>query len=168
MMIKLNKTFILLLLTLSTIIILLSNLELWISKRNCTIVIPSGEDKYVLMPDETGFIDPIYIYNSKNIKKKDLRFEIGYNEKWYIEKNIDEHIASKISSPLEDLYYIMKNSTNYGMPINNIYRALGKGGEFINKVDPLSYEEDDDYKLITSKKDNAFAFIAKGLIYVKK
>lgn len=163
-----NIKFIFILVIIVIIIILLANLELYINKRSCVVSVSLSKDSSVLLPEYTGFMDPVYIYNSKKVKKRDLNYQLGYNERKYITKKIQEHVASKISNPLKELGTLLKKIPKSKTPINTIYSTFGKSGEIISKADPLSYNPFSEYKMLTSVRDGADAFIADNKLYIVK
>ena len=165
---SINTKFILILIIVVVVIALLGNLELFINKRNCVVSVPISKDSNTLLPEYTGFKDPIYVYNSKKVKRKDLDYKLGYTEDKYIKKPIQEHIASKITHPLKELGAILKKVPKSKMPLNTLYSSFGKGGELINTADPLSYNSLSGYKMLTSTRDNAEAFIAGNKLYITR
>lgn len=150
------------------IIMLLANLELYFNKRNCALSVSLSKDSSVLLPEHTGFMDPIYIYNSKKIKRRDLDYQLGYNERQYVKKRVQEHVASKISNPLNELGILLKKIYKTKTPINTLYSTLGKSGEILNTVDPLSYNPLSEYRMLTSVRDNVDAFMADNKLFIVK
>lgn len=167
-MATINIKFIFLLVVIVIIIIGLANLELYVNKYNCMASVSLSKDSSVLLPEYTGFMDPIYVYNSKKVKRRDLDYQLGYNEKNYIKKQIQEHVASKISSPLKELGALLKKIPKSKTPINTLYSTFGKSGEIISSADPLSYNPLSGYKMLTSIRDGADAFIANDKLYIFK
>ena len=165
---SINVKFIFILIIIVLIVILLANLELYINKRNCAVSVSLSKDTNVLLPEYTGFMDPIYIYNSKKIKRRDLNYQLGYNEGKYIKKHVQEHVASKISNPLKELGLLLKKIPKSKTPINTLYSTIGKSSEIINTADPLSYNPLSEYKMLTSIRDNAEVFIADNKLYIIK
>ena len=163
-----NIKFIFILVIIVLIIIALSNLELYINKRNCVVSVSLSKDSSVLLPEYTGFMDPVYIYNSKKVKRRDLDYQLGYNEGKYTKKHIQEHVASKISNPLKELGTLLKKIPKSKTPINTIYSTFGKSGEIISTADPLSYNPLSEYNMLTSLRDDADAFIADNKLYIVK
>ena len=163
-----NVKFVFIVITIVITIIILANLELYMNKRNCIFSVSLSKDSSVFLPEYTGFMDPVYVYNSKKIKKRDLNYQVGYNEGKYIKKNIQEHVASKISNPLKELGSLLKKIPKSKTPINTLYSTFGKSGEIINTADPLSYNPLSGYKMLTSIRDGADAFIANDKLYVIK
>ena len=167
-MVSINVKFIIILITIVLMVILLSRIELYINERKSMISVSVLKNSCVLLPSYTGLKDPVYIYNSNKVKKKDLRYEGGYVKSEYVKKDIHEHVASKIFTPLNDLGKLLKSIPKSKMPLNSIYLTLSKSGEIINTADPLSYNSLSGYRLLTSKRDNVEAFIAHNKIYINK
>ena len=167
-MASINIKFIFVLVIIVIVIIALANLELYINKHNCMASVSLSKDSSVLLPEYTGFMDPVYVYNSKKVKRRDLDYQLGYNEGKYIKKHIQEHVASKISNPLKELGILLKKIPKSKTPINTLYSTFGKGGEIISTADPLSYNPLSGYKMLTSIRDGADAFIAYDKLYIFK
>lgn len=165
-MVYLSVKFLLIAATVIILVILLANVELYFNKRNSIYVVELSKDCVVLLPKNTGFMDPVYIYNPKKIKKRDLSFEIGYNERNYIKKSIYEHIASKISKPLKELGNVLMSIPKSKTPLNTLYSTIGKSGEIMSTMTPTSYDPSSGYKMLTSIRDSAEAFVAGNKLYV--
>lgn len=165
---KLNIKFISILLVIAVVVIILANIELYVNKKHCALSLTLSKNSNTLLPENTGFEDPIYIYNSKHVKRKDLIYQPGYVEEEYVKKVLNEHVASKISHPFKDLTKMVSSMPKSRTPINDLYTTLSKGGEIINTVDPLSFDPASNYKMLTSKRDNAEAFISGDKLYIVK
>ena len=164
----LNIKFIVILTTIALVVILLANIELYFNKKHCVLSLTLSKNTNTLMPENTGFMDPIYIYNSKHIKRRDINYQPGYNERQYVKKTLDEHVASKISHPFKDLTKLLASIPKSKTPINDLYSTVGKSGEIINTIDPLSYNPVSNYKMLTSTRDNAEAFVSDNKVYIIK
>lgn len=162
----LNTKFVSILIVMTLIVVILANIELYINKKRCAISLTLSKNSDILMPEKTGFADPIYIYNSKKMKRKELNYLPGYDENKYVKKKLDEHVASKISRPFKELTKTLASIPKSKTPINAIYSSMGKSGEIINTIDPLSYNSFSNYKMLTSIRDNAEAFVSENKVYI--
>ena len=153
----------------SVLVLIVANIELFINKY---IAVHEGElvkGVKMISTEKTGLNDPIWIYNSKNVHMKDIRFPFKYHKSDFVKESIDEHLGSKINRPFFEVIGHMKNIFKSSMPINNLYKILSKGEEAIYIIDPGTGIEMTGYKLIHSKRDNNIeAFISGDKFYILK
>lgn len=159
--------FILILLIILIIVFILAHIELSVNKYFSYCAIPL-DNSMVLLPEDTGLHDPLYIYNCKKVKRNDLDYQLGYNQNVYTKKKIHEHLASKMSKPLLDALKTFRTIPKSKLPLHSFYSSLNKSSELINAVDPTSYNTSSNYNMLTSKRDNAEAFIANDVVYIIK
>jgi len=149
------------------IVLLVANIEMYINKNNS---IYSGQlmKRYVYIPPETsGLQDPIWIFNSKNIKAKDIQYPNGYNKRKYTKSVIDEHLASKLNKPLKELLQSLRHLPKSSMPLNTLYTTISKGEEAVYSVDPGTIAPiKSKYKIIHSIRDNIETFINNDRYYI--
>lgn len=169
-MIPFNLKFIFVMLMIMIILLVISSIELYINKRKAIWCASPSQGGIVIMPDSSKkakTTDPIYIYNSKKIKREDLDYQIGYDENLYTKKRINEHIASKINTPIKSIISSVMLLPSSSTPINDIFEAIGKSSDVVTSVDPSSTKET-KYKMLTSIRDDVEAFMAGGKIYIVK
>lgn len=165
-----NLNFLFVVLLLLILILTISSIELFINKRKsiwCSAVPQGG---IVILPKSINrkeIIDPIYIYNSKKINKNDIDYQIGYDENLYTKKKITEHIASKMHSPIKSIVEGLMILPTSSTPVNDLFATIGKGGDIMTSVDPMTTKTT-KYKMLTSLRDDVEAFIANGKIYLIK
>lgn len=163
---NLHTLFILIILVLMVIVVLLANIELWYNKRKCKCKTNMPKISTVIMPNTSGMSKPIYVYNKDKIKKRDLDFQLGFNDNDYIKKKIGEHVASKIAVPLRDIFGGILNVPKSKTPINTLYNSLGKSDEALLTANPLTFTDANKYRMLISKADAMNeAFIAGGVLY---
>ena len=120
-----------------------------------------------LSPSKTGLKDPIWIFNSKNIKAKDIKYPRGYNKNNYVKHHIDEHLASKLNRPVKELLHSISQIPKSTMPLNALYTTISKGEEAVSNVDPSAVAPiKSNYKVIHSTRDNIETFINNDHFYI--
>lgn len=149
-----------------TIVIILAIIELEINKRRAIISFALLKDYDVIMPDISGCYDPIYIYNAKRMKRREVKLMSMYSQNDYEKKKIETHVASRITNELRKWWRIIKGIPSSNMPINTIYSAIGKSGNFISSMDPLYYNPYSNFRILTSKRDDVEAFVSGGKIHI--
>ena len=147
------------------ILLIVANIELKIVEQKAIYTIPLNKTYLVLSPDKTGLNDPIYIYNSKYIKSKDVPKLNGFNNNNYIKSQIDAHLASKLNSKVSDLFNTVGRIPKSSMPINTLYSVVSKGEEIASTIDPASADRM-SYKALQSTRDNIEFFINNDQLYI--
>ena len=160
--------FIAILVVVALVVLVMANLELYLNKRRSFATIAANKYSNILLPKDTGLMDPVYVYNSKKIKRRDLNYQVGYSTRMYSKRTIHEHIASRVMRPIKEFFYILKSIPKSYSPINTLYTSFGKSGEVLNNADPLTFNPLSDYKILSSKRDNVEAFFSDGKIYLVK
>ena len=148
------------------IVIILAIIELEINKSHSRLSFALLKDYDVIMPDISGCYDPIYIYNAKRMKRREIKLMPMYSPNDYEKKKIETHVASRITNELRKWWRIIKGIPSSNMPINMIYSAIGKSGNFISSMDPLYYNPYSNFRILTSKRDNVEAFVSGGKIHI--
>ena len=153
--------------TISVIVLIIANLEMYINKNKS---IYSGQlmKRYeYITPAKSGLHDPVWIFNSKNIKAKDIEYPRGHNKSKYVKSHIDEHLASKLNRPLKELLQSLVKLPRSSMPLNTLYTTISKGEEAVFSVDPGSIVPiKSNYKILHSTRDNIEAFISNDQFYI--
>lgn len=149
------------------LVFVLANIELYINKKSCILSIDLSKRYNIILPEYTGFSDPIYIYNTKNVKRNEIMYRPGYNEKNYVKKKLSEHVASKISRPFRDIVKTVLLLPKSKTPINDLYEAVSRSSDMKNIIHPLC-SSFGDYRMITSKRDDADGFVSDKKIYIIK
>ena len=153
----------------SVLVLIVANVELFINKYISVYEGNLVKDVKMISAEKTGLNDPIWIYNSKRVHLKDIRFPFKYHKSDFVKEHIEEHLGSKINRPFLEVIENTKNIFKSSMPVNNLYKILSKGEEAIYTVDPGMGIETTNYKLIHSKRDNNIeAFISGNSFYILK
>lgn len=164
-----NETIkLILILALITVIVsIFANIELFITKRRAFYDVPITKNFVMLKPEYTGLSKPVWIFNSKNIKSRNIPHSNGFNKNEYTKYRIEEHLASKLNRPLKEFFTTIKQIPKSKMPLNALFNTISKGEVFATSVDPGTINNRaSDYKIIHSKNDNIETFIADDRIYL--
>lgn len=148
----------------------LANLELFINKIKAVVYvrIPTNSDIITLTPNDTGEDKNIYVFNSKQVNSRTQNVLRGVSIDEYETLIIREHIASKIYKALRNIGSTIVHIPASYMPMNDIFRTLCYGSDLINTVDPLSADNETDYRIMLPKGSNVMAFIDDEHVYVRR
>lgn len=150
----------------SIIVIIVANIELFITKRKTIFSGPLTKNFVVIKPKYTGFSEPVWIFNSKNMKAKQIPHSNGFNKNEYDKYVIEEHFASRLNRPLREFFDSLKSIPKSKMPMNTLFNAIYKGEVLASSADPAAVIKPSSYKIIHSKQDNVEAFIAGDNFYL--
>ena len=148
------------------VVVIIANIEMYINKKKAIYTTPLVKRYAVLTPNQTGLQDPIWIFNTKNIHAKDIRFPNGFNKNKFTKERVQEHLASKLNRPIGDLINYVRRLPKSSMPINTLYNTISKGEEAVFGVDPSSGTAESNYKIIHSKRDNIETFISGEELFI--
>lgn len=164
-MLIVNKTFLLLTLTVLIVVIVLANIELLYNSRKCNIKLPLNKDFHILEPSQTGLKHNIVIYKNNCKEKEELKQT--YGGELSIKKSVDEHVGSKLVTPIMDLTGKLKNIPHSSTPINDVIGCIGKSSTILNDSDPRNFDGSTSYRMLNHPEDNTVkAFIAYRMLYV--
>ena len=151
------------------IVLVVSNIELFINKNKSVYSEKLCKTYITISPNKTGLRDPIVIFNTKRIHGRDLDLTSIYGTNNYIKRPMNEHIASKLNRPLVELIDILKHFKHTSMPINTLYQTISKGEETVMNADPsVSGSVEPTYKIVHSIRDNIEPFVSGERFYVVK
>lgn len=148
------------------IVAMISNIELFVSKRKAIYSSPLTKNFVYLKPSETGLKYSCWIYNSKNIKARNIPYPQGFNKNNYSKDLIEEHLASRLNRPIIDFFQTLANITKTKMPMNMLYNAIMKGEIIASNADPIANQSLSTYKIIHSKQDHIETFISGDRFYI--
>ena len=149
------------------LVVILANVELYYNKSHCKYKVEMPKVSLVIMPQMSGLKHPLYIYDKSKIKKRDIDYQLGYNSNEYVKKRIPEHVASKIASPIMEITSNIKSIPNSKMPINTLYSSLGMSDTVIGNVNPLTYTDTSNYRMLIHNEDlRTEAFVAGRNLYI--
>ena len=77
----------------SVLVLIVANIELFVNKNIATYEGELMKDVKMISANRTGLNDPIWIYNSKNIHMKDIRFPFKYHKSDFVKEPIEEHLG---------------------------------------------------------------------------
>lgn len=162
----LSRSFLFISFTVVLIVIILANIELYYNESHCRYKTIIPKKLVIISSKELGITHPVYVYNKTKIKRTDITYQLGFDESKYVKKKIPEHVASKIFSPIRDIGVGIKTIPKTRMPINTLYSSLGKSDEVIGNVNPLTYVDTSDYRMLIHKNDEGIeAFFASDMLY---
>lgn len=163
-----NITYVLI--VLAIVVIILSNLELYKNKKSSpfSIELPKSSAKIDTSVFDT--INPIYIYNSVNVKKHELKLHPVYSDFVYLKYDVPIHIGAKLTQPIKDMWAAVKSLPFTKLPINTLYTGLNKSDTLLTNINPLISPEKGKYRMLVSKDDagKVEAFIDNDRIYFVK
>lgn len=139
---------------LAVVILIVSNIELMLCKNKSKFAIEIPKEVVILQPEKFGIRYPMYIYNSSNIKRKDIKFLPTYTDKTYVKYDIPIHVASKINAPLVNAWNGIKQLPYSKMPINTLYSAVNNSDSFMASINPINGGDKSKYKLLISTFDD--------------
>lgn len=149
------------------VVLIIANIELYVNKNNAVFEGELMKTYMMVPPNKTGLKDPVWVFNSKNVKGRDITYPAGHNKNNFVKMRIEEHLASKMNKPVSDLIEYIKKIPKSSMPLNNLYKTISKGEEAVLNVDPGSVGAvESDYKIIHSTNDNVEAFINGDKFYI--
>lgn len=162
-----NITYILI--VLSIVVIIISNIELWYCKRKSKFALDLPIENVTIQNGVFGFEYPVYIYNSSKTHRKDLKLLPSYNDNIYDKYEIPVHIGSKIMTPIKDAFKALTNLPHTRMPINTLYTTLNKSDTFLSTINPLIAPDKSKYRVLISKFDidNIEIFIDDKIYFIK-
>ena len=164
-MLIVNKTFFLITIIVLVVVIVLSNIELLYNSRRCNIKLPLNKDFHILEPSITGLHHNIVIY--KNTCKDKNELKATYGGELTVKKSVEEHVGSKLVTPIMDLSGKLKNIPSSSTPINDVIGCIGKSSTILNDSDPRNFDGSTSYRMILHPDDtNVKAFIAYKMLYV--
>ena len=167
-MFSINLDFLKIVVVIALVVLILANLEFYINKRKAITNTRLKKRYQVIPPLISGFKHDVIIYNPGEIRKKDVLKETDAKNN-IIKKSVDEHLASKLTTPLKNLKSNLKGISHSPTPLNDIYSSFGKVGEVVGVNDPLSYNGGSGYKMLLHPEDReAYAFIAYNQLYLFK
>ena len=147
------------------ILLIIANIELKIVENKAVYSTPLTKTYLILTPSKTGLNDPVYVYNSKNIKSKDVPKLNGYNVNYYNKTSVDKHLATKLNDKITELFSNVGRVPKSSMPINALYNVVSKGEEIATTLDPMTSDKS-TYKALHSTRDNVEFFINNDKLYV--
>ena len=163
---ELSGKLLLLLMIVTLIIFILAVIELMINKHRCRYSVDVPKKCLVIMPRDSGFHEPIYIYDKSKIRKPYLDFGLGYRDCDYVKVKIPEHVASKVMKPINTIGEILKEIPHSKTPINDLYNSIGMSDNVISSANPLTYNDTNNYRMLIARKDSKCeTFIANGKLY---
>lgn len=148
------------------VVLIIANIELFINEKKAIYSNDLVKTVMMIPPRKTGLNDPIWIFNSKNIKSKDIQYPQGHNHSLYQKYKMDEHLASKMNRPIKEFFSYLANIPKSSMPINNLFKSVSKGEEAIFTVDPSTSDISTQYKIIHSNRDKIESFISGDKFYI--
>jgi hypothetical protein len=164
-MLLINKTFLLTVLVVFVIVVLLANIELWYNNRKCTLKIPVNKDFHILTPEQTGLSHNVVVYKNSYKDKDALKME--YADGLNIKKHVEEHVGSKMVTPIRDIGKRMKEIPYSSTPLNDIVNCVSKTSTFIGDTDIRNFDGDTGYKMLLHEDDDRVkAYIAYGMLYM--
>ena len=168
---RMNPTieFFLTLTIIAVIVLVISNIELFINKNKSVYSNKLCKTFEIIPPEKTNLHDPIIIFNTKRTHARDLNLQDKYKNKAFIKQRMDEHIASKLNRPLVELVDILKRFSQTSMPINTLYQSISKGEETVMNADPgVSGSIIPEYKIVHSARDSIESFVSGEKFYILK
>ena len=168
---RMNPTFefFLTLTVVAVVVLVLSNIELFINKNNAVYSNKLCKTYEIIPPEKTNLKDPVVIFNTKKLHSRDLKLSSIYDKNNYIKQQMSEHIASKLNRPLIELIDILKHFKHTSMPINTLYQTISKGEETVMNADPsVSGTIEPEYKIIHSARDTVESFVSGERFYILK
>ena len=149
------------------ITLLISNIELHHIKGKAIYSGPLPKTYDILTTRQTGLHEPVYIFNSKNIKFRELPKHPGFNINHYIKTEITEHIASKLNSKLIAFKNAFMRVPKSTMPIHTLYDSISKGEQIVMAADPATFD-DNKLRIAYSKNDNIEFFASGDRFYITR
>lgn len=147
-----------LILYLTIIALLLSIIEAYSINHRCVTRIDVPKNVVVIEPN--GVVrEPIYVYNKKKVKRKDIPYKKGFNDKKYEKRKISEHVGSKIICATANVIKGLVSVVTSKTPIDTLYNSLGKSDGVVSNANPLKYEDDSNIRLLVHKKDRDLGFV---------
>ena len=120
-----------------------------------------------ILPSKTGLNDPIWIFNTKNVKANQIDYPRSYNKNNYVKYSINEHLASKLNKPIKELFDSLAKIPRSSMPLHTLYTTISKGEDAVFSIDPGSVIPiKSNYKIIHSTRDNIETFINNDTYYI--
>ncbi len=147
------------------IVLLVANIELYLVEDKAIFINKAPKTYYVLSAKDTGLTNPIYIYNKKNVKFRDIPKHPGFNSDNYQKTEINEHVASKFNTKLRDFGKLVLHLPTSSIPIQKLYNTISKGQEFMMLKDNVTIDES-NVKIVYPKDDNIEFFTVGDKIYV--
>lgn len=147
------------------IVILASYAELQKGRKKCKIRIPLP--KTWVRIDGPRLSGPLFVYNSKKVKAKDvMRVQEVGDKNNYLKGCLTEHLISKIDRHWKRAVRFMKHSRHSCVPIHNLYKGVESAGKTYGSVNPMSGEGDGCWKVLIHRNDAKLdGFIADGCAY---
>ncbi len=164
-MLLINKTFLITVLCIFLVVVLIANIELWYNSKRCAVKVPVNKDFHIFEPEMTGLSHSVVIYKNNCREKDTLKDE--YRNELTMKKSVEEHVGSKLITPISDIGKRMKEIPSSSTPFNDIINCVSKTNGFISDSDIRNFDGETGYKMLVHPDDvHVKAYIAYGFLYV--
>ena len=151
----------------SIIVLLVSNIELYAVKGKAIYIGPMPKTYVVLSTKQTGLREPIYVFNSKNVKFRDLPKHPGFNSNHYVKCEVSEHLASKLNNKFKEFSKTFAHIPRSSMPVHTLYDTISKGEQVVMMTDPGT-SEGSKLRIAHAKTDAVEFFTSDDKFYITK